>query len=432
MGGLLNNCRPKFKSCAAGKLQSDSVAYFYKIRDPKLCNIYGFKTAVASHATILYSHNYKDKPEEKICGLDKCDMSGTLFVTPETGEQANQSNVMTQIKANGEDFQFGYLRLFMYGVGEYKIIIQNLDDDKNMNIYNVEVLNDSWNPVMLELFNPDEVIGTGWIGKNSGIVIIVEPKQSQPYRLSTIEIFETIQDIVSDMTIGFTCITDFSGDPSLTITEDLCDVQGYDSKATKIERSLTANNIIGELAEFHNITKRQKELEHLVQTRGEFIAKEETDNGIRFATFTIPELADIRCPRLLIQPLNCETNPFYHVDIDNDMNLIAIQEDQFFRKGNKVYVNEAYIDTKFVVAYPIFVEGIAWDITTEEMENIHYQMEMTTPICGDEYVIKADNVLLTALPFTWTSEAGQFTVPFTMAKDNQGKFGTIIKVDKRK
>lgn len=432
MGSLLEKCKPNFKSCAIGKLPTNSVAYFYKLRDPNRCNIYGFKNSTATGASILYSYNYTDKPDEKICGLDKCDMTGTLFVTPNGGEGAF-AEVTTEIKANGEDFQYGYKRVLFYGKkgDAFDIAVMNMAGTGS-NKYTITLAEDGWSAVVIELFNPDEVVAGGWVADNGSIKLVITAKQADPFRLSTDELFEDIHDMVKDQTIGFTCVSDFSGDPALTLTEDLCAIPEYDETATTIERSLTASNIIGELAEFHNITKRQKNSEHLVQTRDEFTAKAETLDGVDYAIFTIPELADIKCPRLLVQPQNCEFDALYHVDLDNDSTVIDLPEEHFFRKGNKIYMSKAYEGTKIVVAYPIWIEGTAWDITTEDLNNQHYQMEMVTPICGDEYVIKADNVMLTALPFTWTNAAGTFTVTYTMAKDSFGKYGTIIKIDQRK
>lgn len=432
MGTLLENCKPNFKSCPIGKLPTDSVAYFYKLRDVNRCNIYGFKHSIAENAKSLYSYNYADKPDEKICGLDKCDMTGTLFVTP-NGDEGKFAVVTTEIKANGEDFQYGYKRVFVYGNkgDKFDIAVMNMTGT-GANKYSVTLAESGWNAVVFELFNPDEVVAGGWIADNGSIKLVVTAKQAGAFRLSTAELFADIHDMVKDQTIGFICISDFSGDPALTLTEDLCDIPQYDETATTIERSLTATNIIGELADFHNITRRQKNSEHLVQTRDEFVAKMETLDGVEYAVFTIPELADIKCPRLLVQPQNCEFDTLYHVDIDNDSTVVELPEEHFFRKGNKVYLSKAYEGTKVVVAYPIWIEGTAWDITTEDLNKQHYQMEMVTPICGDEYVIKADNVMLTALPFTWTNAAGTFTVTYTMAKDSFGKYGTIVKIDQRK
>lgn len=431
MGTLLENCKPNLKSCPAGKLKPDSIAYFYKLRDPNRCNIYGFKHSEAKNATILYSYNYADKPDEKVCGLDKCDMTGTLFVTPAAGDQ--KAEVTTEIKANAENFQYGYQRTFIYGDenDSFDIAVMNMTGT-GANKYTVTLAGKGWNAVVIELFNPDETVGGGWVADNGSIKLVITAKQSEPFRLSTDELFEDIYDMVKDQTIGFNCVSDFSGDPALTLTEDLCATPEYDETATTIERSLTATNIIGELADFHNITRRQKNSEHLVQTRDEFTAKEATLGGKEYAAFTIPELADIKCPRLLVQPQDCEYNSLYHVNIDNDSTVINLPEEHFFRKGNKVYLAESFVGTKIIVAYPIWIEGTAWDITTEDMNKQHYQMEMVTPICGDEYVIKADHVLMTALPFTWTNAAGSFTVPYRMAKSSFNKFGTIIKIDQRK
>lgn len=432
MGTLLENCKPNFKSCPIGKLPTDSVAYFYKLRDANRCNIYGFKHSEAENSSILYSYNYADKPDEKVCGLDKCDMTGTLFVTPNGGE-GKFAAIATEIKANAEDFQYGYMRVFVHGnEGDYfDLSVMNMTGTGS-NKYTVSLVETGWNAIVIELFNPNDVVSGGWIADNGAIKLIINAKQAEPFRLSTAELFEDIHALVKDQTIGFTCISDFSGDPALTLTEDLCAIPEYDETATTIERSLTASNIIGELADFHNITKRQKNSEHLVQTRDEFTAKASLLGGNEYAMFTIPELADIKCPRLLVQPQNCEFDTLYHVDIDNDLTVIDLPEEQFFRKGNKIYMSKEYVGTKVVVAYPIWIEGTAWDITTEDLNKHHYQMEMVTPICGDEYVIKADNVMLTALPFTWTNAAGTFTVTYSMAKDSYGKYGTIIKIDQRK
>lgn len=432
MGLLLDACKPAFKSCSFGKLQTDTVAYFYKMRDVNRCNIYGFKNSTASDASILYSYNYSDKPDEKICGLDKCDMTGTLFVTNQASD-GDFASVTTQIQANGEDFQYGYLRVFIYGNAgdKFTLIVKNADGTA-ANSFDITLANDGWNPEVIELFNPTLTVGNGWVGENDSFNLIVEAKQADDFRLSTAELFEEIYDMVRDQTIGFTCISDFSGDPALTLTEDLCSTDEYDDTATKIERTITASNIIGELADFANITRRQKASEHLAQTRDEFTATAETLNGVDYAVFTMPEMADITCPRLLVQPQDCRFDTLYHSDVDNDSSTIDLPEDYYFRKGNKVYMHKSYVGATIVVAYPIWIEGTAWDITSDDLNKQHYQMEMVTPICGDEYLIKADNVFLTAIPLSWTDKAGTFTVPFTMSKDNFGKYGTIVKIDGRK
>lgn len=433
MGTLLENCKPNFKAQAIGKIETNSIAYFYKIRDVNRCNIYGFKNSTATGANILYSYANADKPDEKICGLDKCDMTGTLFVTPDTGEGALPSVVTTEIKANGEDFQYGYLRVLIYGtVGDiYDLTVSNMTGT-GANKYNVTLTEDGFNSVLLELFNPDELVDGGWIAGNESIKLTVEARQATPYRLSTAELFSEVHDLVQDQTIGFQCITDFSGDPALTMTEDLCEIPVYDETATVIERSLTASKIIGDLVEFSNITRRQKASEHLYQTRDEFTAVSETLDGEEYAVFTIPELAEIKCPRLLVQPQDCDFESLKHLNIDNDINQFDITDEFFFRKGNKIYLSSAYKGMKIMAAYPIWVEGTGYDITSDDLNKQRYQMDMKTPIGRDEWIIKADNVMLSGLPMTWTNAAGTFTVTYTMAKDSYGKFGEMVKVDKRK
>lgn len=431
----LDKCRPNFKSRAFGKISTDSVAWFTKLRNPKQCNIFGFRNSEVTDGSILFSKLFSDRPDEIICGLEKCDMTGTLFVTPETpGEGATVvTKVTTEVDKNGEPFQYGYLRVLISGKkgDTFDLTVKNKGSE-NGNKYTAILNNDGWNAVVLELFNPDEVIGTGWLGEPVGFLFVVEPKQATQFELSTLELFENAYDLVKDQTIGFTCITDFSGDPTLTITEDTCTIPTYDDTATTIERSITANNIIGELGDFGGLYKRIDKSQFPVKRNGDFKAVSKTLNGVEYGAIEIPDLAPIQCPHLVVQPQNCEFEVLQHMQVDGAVNKVTIPEDMYFVENETVYVKKTYIDAKFIVAYPRMENGTAWEITTKELNEAKYYMEMTTPIGKDEYLLRADNVLATGLPLTWTREAGTMTIPYSMVKDGDGKFGTFVKLDNSK
>lgn len=431
----LDKCRPSFKSRSYGKIDTDSVAWFTKIRDPQQCNIFGFRHSETTDGVGQFSKQYSDRPDEIICGLEKCDMTGTLFVTPDTPQPSGAVTTKTvaEIDKNGEPFQFGYARLLMYGKkGDSFDLTLRMKGTQNGNKYNVVLKDDGWNAVVIELFNPDELLGTGWIGEPIGFFLDVEPKQVNEFRVSTFELFESAYDLVKDMTIGFTCVTDFSGDPALTITDDICTIPSYDDTATTIERSITANNIIGEPADFGGIYKRTNKYEFTVKRNGRFKANEKVLNGVTYAAIEIPDLAPIKCPHLVVQPQNCELPILYHMQVDNTINKVNIPEDMYFIEDETVYMKDVYADADFIVAYPRIENGTGWEITTKELNQAKYYMEMITPIGKDEYVLKADNVLVTGLPLTWTREAGTMTIPYSMVKGIDGVFGTFVKLDNSK
>ncbi|AXH73420.1 MAG: structural protein [Caudoviricetes sp.] len=432
---LLEKCNPNLQSRSFGKIDSNSTAWFTKIREPQQCNIFGFRNSEIDNGKILFSKQYSDRPDEIICGLEKCNMTGTLFVIPETleAEDTDKTVVMTEIDKNGEPFQYGYLRVIVNGAkgDKFNITVKNKGSE-NGNTFNIELKEDGWNAVVLEIFNPDVVLGDGWVGETVGFLLLFEPQQQTEFSLSTIELFENAYDLVKDSTIGFTCVTDFSGDPTLTITEDTCSIPSYDETATTIERSITATKIIGEVADFGNLYKRIDKSQFPVKRTGNFeVAKKEL-NGVSYGAIEIPDLATIQCPHLVVQPQNCEYDILKHIQLDGATTKVTIPEDMFFIEDETVYVKDTYVGEKFIIAYPRMENGTAWEITTQELNKANYYMEMITPIGKDEYYLKADNVFATALPLTWTSEAGTMTIPYSMAKDGNGKFGTFVKLDNSK
>lgn len=433
--GILSSCKKNFKSGSVGKLDTNAVAYFTKNKSTANCNILGFAKSIVEDGKVLYSHRYVDKPEEKFCGLDRCDMTGVLFVTPDVPEEGEEVStvVTTEIGVSGETFQYGYERFMIYGKAgdKFDVTIKN-PGEKGGNKFNIVLKEDGWNAIVLELFTPDEVVDGGWIATDGPFHMVVEPKQETEFRLSTVEMFENAYELVRDQTIGFTCISDFSGDPALTLTENTCDIPVYDEAATTIERSITASNIIGDLSDFGPLTRRTDISEHTVQTTGQFVAKAETVEGQDYAVITLPDLAEVKCPAFLIQPQNCNYESLYHMNIDGTASNVEVPDDMYYREENKIFLSASYVDETFIIAYPITVSGTAWDITTDGMNDYSYSMEMVVPIKGEDWIIKADNVKVTGLPWTWTGEAGSLTIPYTMVRESGGKYGQMIKVDNRK
>ena len=433
MAGIVSNCNPKLKSFALGKVDSNAVAWFTRIRSIQECNITGFRRADIKDGSGYVSNKNSDKPDGVICGLDKCDVTRTLTVTPNTPEEGKDvsTQVTVPIDKTGSKFQYGYDRFLIKGNAgdEFDITIFNKDDTSNGNSYSVTFKQDGWNVIVLELFNPDAVVGTGWIGNDNGFEMVIKPKQATEFSLSTNELFESANDLVRDQTFGFSCISDFSGDPALTITEDLCDVPTYDPTATTIERSITATKMMGEFAEFGGMTRRIDTSEFPVQTTGEFKPVSKTVSGKEYAVITLPDLAEITCPAFLVQPQNCDYTELRHMNIDGTSSAVELPDDMFFVDGDEIYMDISHLDESFVIAYPIMVSGTAFEITVDELNANRYHMEMTLPIGSKQYILQADNVLMTGIPWTWTNEAGTFTLPYTMVKDSDGKYGRFIRVD---
>jgi len=430
-----DTCNPIQKSKSYGKIKTDSVAWFTRKRDPQQCNIFGFRNSETDNGDGLFSTMFSDRPDEIICGLDKCDMTGTIFLNPANATPTEGEYLIntTEVDTDSEPFQFGYLRVLVYGKKDDELIftVKNKGEE-NGNQYNITLNKDGWQAVVIEMFQPDTILGTGWIASPLGFNFVTEVKKGAEIRLSTLELFDNKLALIKDATIGFRCITDFSGDPALTITEDLCTIPTYDDTATTIERQIVASEIIGEIGDFAPMFKRNDQLMFPVKRSRKIKAITKELHGVTYGAIELPDLAEVRCPYLVVQPQNCEYDLLSHMQVDGTINKVDLPEDMYFVENETVYVKKTFIDYEFIVAYPRMEYGTAWDITTKELNQSRYMMEMITPIGGKEYQLISDNILATAIPLTWTREAGTMTIPYSMVKNGDGKFGTFVKLDNNK
>lgn len=437
--GLIDKCAPRIKSQGFGKLDSNAVAWFTRRTTGKKCNLLGFRYAQVANGFASFSSAYKDKPDEILCGLNKCDMTGVLTVepsadarnTPLTGEETNpgvikKTSVKTPIKAVGEKFQYGYTRFLIKGKAgdKFDIYLSNKGDQKNKSKYTRTLKEDGWNVLVFENFTPDEIIGKGWLGTEDAYELTVEPQQDKVFSLSTIELFENIYEMVRSQRFGVTCLNEFTPETELTTTEDVCDLPQYDETATTMELTLNYAKFIGDTFAFGGLTTRSDQAEHPVDKTDKFTTKVEVIDGVKYAYVTLPDLADVKCASFMVQPQDCAVDTLEYIDNEGAAGSLDLPDNMFFREGNRLYFSDSYRDTEMVINYPTLISAQAYEIGVDELNRNTYSLQIELPYGKNKSAyLQLDNVLVTGIPWTWTKEDAQLELPVTAVRDSEGHYG---------
>lgn len=439
---LLSNCAPTFASQTLGKLSKEATARITRVKSGESCNILGFRKGQPVDGKASFSTAQKDKPDEKLCGMDKCDMTSVVTVTDvkvkENGEDglpvAGQTQFVTPMSVSGEKFTYGYTRFMAKGKAgdKIEIYLRNSKEDKNQSKYNYTLKEDGWNVVVIENFNPDTVIGSGWVGTTDGYEMVIVPKQESDISLSTIELFENAYEFERTQSFILTCLNEFTPETELTTTEDVCDMPQYDETATTMEITLNGAQFVGDMFGFGGLTKRSDKAEYPVAKNDKFVATKEVVDGVEYSMITLPDLADIKCPAFLVQPQDCELGTLKYLEGTGNIGSMEVPDDAFIRDGNKLYFNSTYADAEVIVGYPTMISGQAYTIGVNELNRNRYRLEIELPYGKGSAILVLDNVMITSIPWTWTKEEGAFELPMTATRDVRGNYGKWIIPDNEK
>jgi len=433
---LLSQCQPKFNAQGMGKLGKDAMARITRRKAGEACNILGFRKGQIENGKATFSNAYKDKPDEKLCGMEKCDMTSVVTVTDvvvkpdgEDGLPAEgQTTFVTPMSVSGEKFQYGYTRFLLKGkAGDvFDIYLRNAKGDKDQSKFTYTLNEDGWNVVVLENFNPDNVIGNGWIGTDAGYEMVIVPKQASEFAMSTIELFENIYDMQRSQAFALTCLNEFTPSTELTTTEDVCDMPQYDETATTMEITLNGAQFVGDMFDFGGLTKRSDKAEFPVNKNGEFVPKTEIVDGVEYSYITLPDLANVKCANFMVQPQNCDYETLKFIDGTGNIGSMELPDDVFVREGNRLYFSGSYKDQKMVVSYPTMISGQSYEIGVNELNKNRYSLEIEVPYGKKSAILVLDNVMLTSIPWTWTKEESSFELPMTATRDALGRYGRWI------
>jgi len=382
-----------------------------------------------------------DCPKDMLnCHGEKCLNTGTLLLTGsgEEGVSAKFSNT-----ADARDFVAGVLTFYVKvpQAGAYLVTttvsdIKN-DTQSNADIYerSVTATGSGFYPLVIDFSKlPSEVKGRGWQASDLGVMIDVAIKATSAvanstYGISSLAIFESIEDLEANDMVVVGCIDDFAGDITIDATEAGCFGSTYDASTIAMERTLTAKSVTPNYWKLNPLMNKGDKVDGWsLFTEEKEVLKAEI-NGITFGYVPTNEMYLEECGFTYASASdNCKVTESILTKVSTPV-AIELNQNQFMVLDGKFYFHELMIGKNVLISYPKQIDGehfVASDKSVGERKvKMSFAIEQNDGFT-QHYVY--NNVLITSFPMSLSSEEQTFEFTINILPDHQGNFFEMLRV----
>lgn len=371
------------------------------------------------------------------CMQGACINSGTLMA------EANSEEVY-KFKLDAAEFAAGVLTFYALGTtGNAEVTISDSVDFINADKYTVALADmahgtDGYTAVVIDLSQTPTDIGDGWSA--SGNAIYVKVKLTAATGISTIAMFESMDDFAVSAHIIARCLTGVDGSFDLDVAEESCFKKGsYDTadlqniEKTVSFRAITPNYwLMNPMYNKGSLTKAwdKETVEATVKAL----------SGTDYGYVTLDDIDQEECGFISIQALyDCRESQNVSdallkrlaipskVDVDEDHYQLIDNGDG----TTTILFNEVHIGRDVLISYPKTVDVTdSFDISDENVNEV--RMRMSYPKCmtdGSKWRFVYNNVLVTSFPDALSEDddaEGEFTI--SIQRDENGRFGYAYRI----
>lgn len=371
------------------------------------------------------------------CMQGLCVNSGTLFF--EAGSEA-----VYKFKLDATEFAAGVLTFYAYGTtGNAEVTISDSSAFTNADKYTVNLAEmshgeDGYSAVIVDLSQTPTDIGTGW--SVEGDAIYVKIKLSEATGLSTIAMFESMDDFAVSTHVIARCLSGVDGSFDLDVAERTCFKGGqYDvSDLNGIEKTVTYKAITPNFWKLLPMYKKGYLTKAWDRETVEMTIKALT--GTDYGYVTLDDIDQTECGFISIQVLyDCrDSQNVSEAMLDRLAIPSKIDMDgghyQLIDNGDgttMILFNKMHIGRSILVAYPKIVDvADSFDITDEEVNEVHTRMSyMKCYTDGTKFRFVYNNVLVTSFPDALSEDEeqeGELTL--NIQRDANGRFGYAYRI----
>jgi len=393
--------------------------------------------ATATTPNTMVSFDKFEMPDEAFqCLPEGCPNSGTLTAV---GAVITGTGIQTQIRADSTDFAAGILTFYIYAevAGDISLTIGIRDiftageDVRNIT---VTAHNIGWIPVVIDLAELPET--PEWIPSANGVIVRIQRNfqsgDTPRMMISTLRIFNSIEDFYVNDVVKLRCLDDISGDDTLDVINS-CLGSTYDTTDLTVERTVTAGlvtpnwNMLNPM-EFETLTTEGWYLETVKRHVEKISIEGETYYGI-----TLPDISFDECGFTMVQRNdNCKITdsmlrrihlPTPHEVMPNEFQIlqgsgVADQLQGF------INVSPSLEGELLIISYPRHSSVEEWASNIDNVGRRRYRMSYPVVLSDrTELVYVYDNVMITSFPQTLSgSDATSFAFTMNIARDQDGDF----------
>ena len=370
------------------------------------------------------------------CMQGACVNSGTLY--------NEGAETVYKFKLNATEFAAGILTFYALGTtGNAEVTISDGDSFTNADKYVINLADmshgdDGYSAVVVDLSQTPTDIGTGWSA--TGDSIYVKIKLSAATGLSTIAMFESMDDFAVSTHVIARCLSGVDGSFDLDVAERTCFKGGqYDtSELSGFEKTVTYKAITPNFWRLLPMYKKGYLTRAWDRETVEMTVKALT--GTDYGYVTLDDIDQNECGFISIQVLyDCRDSQNVSeamlerlaipskVDMDGGHYQLIDNGDG----STTILFNEMHIGRSILIAYPKVVEvADSFEITDENVNEVHTRMSYVKCYTdGSKFRFVYNNVLVTSFPDALTEDdeqEGELTL--NIQRDANGRFGYAYRI----
>lgn len=392
-----------------------------------------------------------------VCAVKGCKNTGTLIIsTKNEGSDSNYTHTASATFAKATNavlisagIVYFYVDFPKAGTYTVDLTIGDIKDSELTNgdkyTQEVTVTSEGYKPISFDLsMAPSEDVGTGWNPTTSGITMQIDVYTQDAIEagymvgLSSISIFEDVEDLATNEVVKLGCMTGIEGDDTIDAMEEQCLGAQYDTSTTSVERTITASTWTPNVMMLNPLIHRTEVTEGFYIATVEMTVAQDAENE-NYGSVQLADSYDEVCGFIYSSIADsCNINDSILTRINNP-NLMNLDERQFQVinsflnptvdvEGSKLYFNKALVGKTVIISYPRAVEVEEFIATEAGINERRAQMSYTKKQSdGVVEVHVYDNVLITSFPQTINNSDSEFSFTISVQRDKNGNFFRIMK-----
>lgn len=414
------------KKIGVNKLDKSMEVDFDVQRNLPDCRKVNASRYVSSSATAPSYDKYKVPSNQFECVNSNCVNSGTLTI-------GTTKDAVYKV-ANGEQFASGVITFYVTSdVTSVKVELSADDTFTDSDSYTItpSTVVDGYKAVVVDLSQQATAVGDGWVASDAYTYIRITLTGGADAGLSSIAIFDEIEDFQASTHVKVGCLTTIDGTWDLDIAESACFDNGYDlSSKPSIEKTITGTKVTANYWRLNPMYKRGEATEGF-----DIVTVEKTiKSGTGYGVVTLEDMNQNECgffSAMLSEPCVIGDAVLEKLSIPT---AVALDGGHYLLVDNgdgttSVMFNSMHVGRKVLISYPKLVEVEEFLISLEDISEVRTRMSyVKTMTDGNRYRFVYDNVLITSFPDAIGEDDTEFSFTVNIQPDANGRYGRAYKI----
>lgn len=361
------------------------------------------------------------------CLGEGCMNTGTFLV----GAVDSPEQAMFYAKFDMTEVANGAITFYIFdrnkAVHNITVAISETEAMTNADSYTVSVAagdydEDGFAPVIIDLTTTPTDIGNGWTPNQIGAYISIVPDEAVPWGISSISLFESMEDFATIDVVKVGCLSSVGGTLDPSLIESACNKAKYNDQMGGLSFNVTGRNATPNYWKLNPMAGKGK------AAKGFIIATVEKTIG-NDNTVTLADLYQDECRFISVQLKNaCDawetelTQIFAPVGMTN----LAPDHYQVIKQADgstKLKFAAGLAGQDILVSYPREADVDETVVNTDFLNSTH--VSMAVPVCEEGRVMRMlvfNNVYITSFPYSLSENDTDFSFSINIQPDRGGDY----------